>query len=223
MKLNTSLNGAGWREFLQQFRGLEGRHPALWPALPRALCAVASLLAVVMVGWWFVWTAQWDELATDQQTEQRLRQEFQLKTLQAQNFEQLQQQKRDVQAQIDELGRQLPRKAEMDALLSEINQLGMNRGLQFELFKPGQVQLHEHYAELPIEIRLSGPYHALAGFVSDVANMPRIVTLDKLVISSQRDGVQNFESLVHTFRYLDPEEIALQKQQANEKKKQIRK
>jgi type IV pilus assembly protein PilO len=107
----------------------------------------------------------------------------------------------------------------MDALLSEINQAGINRGLQFELFKPGQVRLHDFYAELPIEIKLTGNYHALAGFTSDIANLQRIVTLDRIAITQLREGVQSFEGVVHTFRYLDKDELAAQKKIAEDSKK----
>jgi type IV pilus assembly protein PilO len=137
----------------------------------------------------------------------------------AQGLDVLRQQKAQVQSQVEKLEQQLPGKSEMDALLSEINQVGVNRGLQFELFKPGQVRLHDYYAELPIEIKLSGNYHALAGFVSDIANLQRIVTLDRIAITQLREGLQSFEGLIHTFRYLDKEEIALQKRLAEESKK----
>ena len=120
---------------------------------------------------------------------------------------------------MDLLSRQLPSKSEMDALLSEINQAGTGRGLQFELFKPGQVQLQAHYAELLIEIRLSGNYHAFAGFVSDVANFPRVVTIDRLAINQQKDGVQIFDAVMHAYRYLDKEELSLQTKQASGKQK----
>jgi type IV pilus assembly protein PilO len=91
----------------------------------------------------------------------------------------------------------------MDALLSEISQAAVLRGLQIELFKPGQLRISQHYAELPIEIRLSGSFHALAGFVSDIANMPRIVTIDRISINQQREGVLSFECVAHAFRYLE--------------------
>jgi type IV pilus assembly protein PilO len=94
----------------------------------------------------------------------------------------------------------------------------VSRGLQFELFKPGQVKLHDYYAELPIEIKLTGNYHALASFASDIANLQRIVTLDRVAIIQLRDGLQSFEGVIHTFRYLDKEEIALQKKRTEDSK-----
>ena len=136
--------------------------------------------------------------------------DFRNKLAQAINLPELRKQKSQVEEYVTQLEKQLPGKAEMDALLSEINQAGVGRGLQFELFKPGQLQLTEHYAELPIAIKLTGNYHALAGFVSDIANLPRIVTIDNLSISQQKDG-QIFEAIVHTYRYLDKAEVEAQK------------
>ena len=102
----------------------------------------------------------------------------------------------------------------MDSLLSEINQAGTGRGLQFELFKPGQLQLRQHYAELPIDIKLTGNYHALAGFVADIVNLPRVVTIDHLMITQQKEGLQTFEAVVHTYRYLDKQETADQEKRS---------
>lgn len=209
-------------ELRAQFRGLEGRHPGLWPALPRSLCAVAALVAVVAAGGWLAWMPQFEELDRGREAEQRLRNDFESKVAQAQNLDSLRRQKTEVEAQVGRLERQLPGKAEMDALLAEISQAGVARGLQFESFKPGQLQFGDYYAELPIDMRLSGNFHALAGFVSDVANMPRIVTLDKIAIAQQREGALTFECVAHAFRYLDPAE-AEQRRQAVERNKQVRK
>ena len=174
---------------------------------------------VVMAGGWLVWTAQWEALASGQAEELRQKQAFTEKVRQSGHLDILRQQKIKVQSQVDKLEQQLPGKSEMDALLSEINQAGINRGLQFELFKPGQVRLHDFYAELPIEIKLTGNYHALAGFTSDIANLQRIVTLDRIAITQLREGVQSFEGVVHTFRYLDKDELAAQKKIAEDSKK----
>ena len=133
------------------------------------------------------------------------------------SLNELRHQKKLVEQQVVKLERQLPNKAEMDALLSDINQAGIARGLQFELFKPGQVQLRDYFAELPVEIKLAGKFHALAGFTSDIAQLSRIVTLDKINIASVHDGVQNFEAVVRTFRYLDKDEVSLRKKQILDK------
>jgi type IV pilus assembly protein PilO len=212
----TPLN---WQLVAAQFHGLQGRHPGTWPIVPRLLCALGVSLMVVMAGGWLVWTSQWEELAAGQAEEVRQKQEFTEKVRQSGHLDILRQQKAQVKAQVEKLERQLPGKSEMDALLSEINQAGINRGLQFELFKPGQVRLHDFYAELPIEIKLTGNYHALAGFTSDIANLQRIVTLDRIAITQLREGVQSFEGVIHTFRYLDKDEMAAQKKVAEDSKK----
>ena len=146
--------------------------------------------------------------------EEELRKLFRHKVGQAQNLEALRQKKATVSARVEVIGRQLPGKSEMDALLSEINQAGTGRGLQFELFKPEQLRLRPYYAELPIAIKLVGNYHSLAGFVSDIANLPRVVTIDHLVLNQQKEGALSFEAVVHTYRYLDKEE-------ANEQAKRL--
>lgn len=203
----------------QQFKGLQGRHPGLWPRAPRIAALVVILLSVIAGGVWLCWVDQWETLNQAQSEEERLRQSFRKKIGQVQNLQPLRQQKKAVSARVDLLSRQLPSKSEMDALLSEINQAGTGRGLQFELFKPGQVQLRPHYAELPIDIRLTGNYHAFAGFMSDIANFSRIVTIDHLVINQQKEGVQVFDAVMHTYRYLDKEEINYQVKQASVKQK----
>lgn len=212
----TPLN---WQLVAAQFHGLQGRHPGTWPIVPRLLCALGVSLMVVMAGGWLVWTSQWEELAAGQAEEVRQKQEFTEKVRQSGHLDILRQQKVRVQSQVEKLEQQLPGKSEMDALLSEINQAGINRGLQFELFKPGQVRLHDFYAELPIEIKLTGNYHALAGFTSDIANLQRIVTLDRIAITQLREGVQSFEGVIHTFRYLDKDEVVAQKKAAEDSKK----
>ncbi len=206
----------------EQCRDLDGKHPGLWPPLPRTLCAIASIAVVVAAGGWLVWQPQWDELDLGRQNEQRLRTEFESKASQAQNIDNLRRQKAEVEARVSRLERQLPGKAEMDALLAEISQAGVARGIQFELFKPGQLSLSEYYAELPIEIRMTGNFHALASFVSDVANLPRIVTIDHIAITQQREGVLTFECVAHAFRYLDPAEAEQKKQQATDRKQRVK-
>ena len=198
----------------QQFTQLRGRHPGLWPAVPRVTLFAAVLFGVVAAGAWLCWFDQWEMLDQTRAEEGELRKLFRHKVGQAQNLEVLRQKKAAVLARVEVLGRQLPGKSEMDSLLSEINQAGTGRGLQFELFKPEQLRLRPYYAELPIAIKLVGNYHALAGFVSDIANLPRVVTIDHMIINQQKEGIQTFEAIVHTYRYLDKEE-------ANEQAKRI--
>ncbi len=194
-----------WRT---QFRSLHGRHPSLWPVLPRALCALATLSAVLLAGWRLLWLPQWDELVAAGMQEQTLRQTFARNAGRARDLDRLRRRRSDVQAQVETMERQLPGRADMDALLSEVNQAGLGRGLQFELFKPGKAQVFDYYAELPIDIRLSGSFHALAGFASDVANLSRIVTLEGIALTQGRDGTLAFEGMARTFRYLDRDELA---------------
>ena len=191
-----------------QLRGLRGRHPSLWPRLPRWLCALAVLVAVLLAGWRLLWLPQWGDLEAAGIQEQQLRAEFARNAGRARDLERLRRRRADAQAQVERLQRQLPGRAEMDALLSEVNQAGLARGLQFELFKPGKEQAADFYAELPIDIKLSGSFHALAGFASDVANLARIVTLDRIVLSQGREGPLAFEGVARTFRYLDRDELA---------------
>lgn len=205
--------------WVQQFQGLQGRHPGLWPTAPRITALVMILFGVMAGGVWFCWIDQWETLNQAHSEEEKLRASFRKKVGQAQNLNALRQQKNDVSARVDLLSRQLPSKSEMDALLSEINQAGTGRGLQFELFKPGQVQLRPHYAELPIDIRLTGSYHSFAGFITDIANFPRVVTIDRLVINQQKEGVQVFDAVIHTYRYLDKDELNYQAKLAADKQK----
>ena len=198
----------------QQFTQLRGRHPGLWPVAPRITLFAVLLFGVIAAGAWLYWIDQWEILDHERAQESELRKLFRHKVGQAQNLEALRQKKAAVSDRVEALGRQLPGKSEMDALLSEINQAGIGRGLQFELFKPEQLRLRPYYAELPIAIKLVGNYHALAGFVSNIANLPRVVTMDYLVINQQKEGVQSFEAIVHTYRYLDKEE-------ANEQAKRL--
>jgi type IV pilus assembly protein PilO len=206
-----------------QFQNLNGRHPGQWPLLPRALCGVGVLLAVLALGWFFYWDGQLDELKAGEQEEQRLREAYKSKVQQAVNLDALRKQKEQVGEYVATLEKQLPSKAEMDALLSDINQAGLGRGLQFELFKPGQVVVKEYYAELPIDIRITGNYHDVGAFTSDIANLPRIVTLNNLNLVAGKDGALTMEAVAKTFRYLDREEVAAQRKAEADAKKGIKK
>lgn len=198
-----AIGGASLQRWVAQFSGLEGRDPALWPILPRALCIVALLVAVVIAGSWFVWSGQWQALDESRREEQQLRISLTQKIAQVQHLDGLRRQKAETQAMVEQLERQLPGKEEMDALLSDISRAGGLRGLQFELFKPGQVKLGAFYAELPVEMRLNGTFHALAGFVSDITNMRRIVSIERISFSWQRDNALAFDCVVHAYRYLE--------------------
>ncbi|MBA4261138.1 MAG: pilus assembly protein PilO [Comamonadaceae bacterium] len=195
-----------------QFSGLDPNDPSQWPALPRNLLYVAVCVAVI-AGLWFAWLKSVDEqLIAEKTREEQLREDYKKKLVQAVNLDALKKQLEQVQQYVTQLERQLPSKAEMDALLSDINQAGIGRSLQFELFRPGQVLVKEYYAELPIAVRVTGRYHDIGLFAADIANLSRIVTLNNLslVPSKEKDGVLTLDGTAKTFRYLDPEEVALQ-------------
>lgn len=202
-----------------QFEGLSGRHPGQWPLLPRALCGIGVLAVVLAAGWFAYLDGQLDELAAGQAEELKLKEDYKSKIQQSINLEGLRKQKAQVGEYVATLEKQLPSKAEMDALLSDINQAGIGRGLQFELFKPGQVVARDYYAELPIDIKVSGNYHDVGAFSSDIANLPRIVTLNNMNLVAGKDGVLTLEAIAKTFRYLDADEIAAQRKAAADKKK----
>ncbi|MDI1338385.1 type 4a pilus biogenesis protein PilO [Polaromonas sp.] len=197
-----------------QFVGLNPNDPSSWPAFPRFLLCFFVTVAVV-VALWFVWLSDSDEeLKSEQAKEVQLREDFKKKLAQAVNLEALKKQREQVQQYVTQLEKQLPSKAEMDALLSDINQAGLGRSLQFELFRPGQVSVKEYYAELPIAIKVSGRYHDIGAFAADISNLSRIVTLNNMTITPVKDGMMTMDTTAKTFRYLDPEEVALQRKAA---------
>ena len=198
-------------KFTSQFRGLNPNDPASWPAVPKfALCF--ALAAAIVTALWFAWlTNSADELEVEQKKEAALRLDFQKKLKQAVNLDALRKQREQVQQYVTQLEKQLPSKAEMDALLSDINQAGLGRSLTFDHFRPGSVSVKEYYAELPISIRVSGRYHDMGSFASDIAHLSRIVTLNNLEINQGRDGSLTMDTTAKTFRYLDPDEVAAQR------------
>ena len=193
-----------------QFSGLDPKNPSSWPALPRyALFLLIAILIVVAL--WFVWlTGEDDILKQEQEKEVKLRTEYQVKLTKAVNLDALKKQREQVLQYVTQLEKQLPSKAEMDALLSDINQAGLGRSLQFDVFRPGQIAVRDYYAELPIAIRVTGKYHDIGAFASDIANLSRIVTLNNLSIAPRADGALVLDSTAKTFRYLDKDEIKAQ-------------
>ena len=194
-----------------QFADLNPNDPPSWPALPRYLLCAAVTVAVV-AALWFAWlSSSEDELAAEIATEVKLREDFSKKVLLAASLEPLKKQREQVLQYVTQLEKQLPSKAEMDALLSDINQAGVGRSLQFELFRPGQVVVKEYYAELPIAVRVTGRYHDMGAFAADIANLSRIVTLNNFTLTPTKEGVLTMDTTAKTFRYLDNEEVALQR------------
>ena len=196
-----------------QFKGLNRNEPGQWPWLPKLTTWLLLAVLVVVAGWFLLLAAAHDELDAERAREPALKQDYRAKLAQAVNLAELRKQKLQVEEYVTQLEKQLPGKAEMDALLSDINQAGLGRGLQFELFRPGQVVVKDYYAELPISIKVSGRYHDIGAFAADVANLSRIVTLHNMSIVSTKDpgGALAMEATARTYRYLDPMEVEAQR------------
>jgi len=204
---------------VSQFRGLNPNDPASWPLLPR-LATCLALAAAIVVGLWFAWlSGSDDELQAERAKEVTLRADYKKKLAQAVNLDALKKQREQVQQYVTQLEKQLPSKAEMDALLSDINQAGLGRSLSFELFRPGNVSVKEYYAELPIAVRVTGRFHDAGAFASDVANLSRIVTLNNLAVTPTKDGMLVMDATAKTFRYLDADEVSAQRKSAPGAKK----
>ena len=205
-----------------QFRGLDFKQPGQWPLLPKLASWLLAGAALVGLLWFALLSDKADELEAERNKEPGLKQDYRSKLAQAVNLPELRKQKQQVEEYVTQLEKQLPGKAEMDALLTDINQAGIGRGLQFELFRPGAVAVRDYYAELPISIRVSGRYHDIGAFAADVANLSRIVTLHDLSIAGvQREGggSLSMDAVARTYRYLDANEVAAQKKPAAGAKK----
>lgn len=205
---------------LDDLNNLNLKDIANWPILPKALAMLVVFTGILFAGYWFEWSAQLAELDTAQQTEAKLRETFLNKKKQAINLDTYKRQLKEIEQSFGALLKQLPNKSEMDALLTDINQAGLGRGLQFDLFKPAPNETpSEFYAELPITIRLTGSYHDLGAFASDVSQLSRIVTLNDLSITAGKDNLV-MDAIAKTYRYLDEEEISAQKKKAKDEKGQ---
>jgi type IV pilus assembly protein PilO len=207
------LSGLGSR-LGSQFKGLNFNQPGQWPLLPRAAAWLLVTLLVLALGYALVLADADAELEAERNREPTLKQDLRLKMGQAVNLNELKKQKLQVQEYVTQLEKQLPGKAEMDALLSDINQAGLGRGLQFELFRPGNIEVKDYYAELPIALKVTGKYHDFGAFGADVANLSRIVTLHNLSIglqaSKDNPNLLSMEATARTYRYLDANEVAEQ-------------
>ena len=210
-KLNVDLS-ASLLQAVEQFRSLDPKEPGQWPVLPKVVVWILAACLVVVVGWLLVLSDEADRLAAERDREPQLKSEYHNKLTQAVNLDELRKQKEQVQEYVTQLEKQLPGKAEMDALLSDINQAGVGRGLQFDLFRPGQVVVKDYYAELPIAIRVTGRFHDIGAFAGEVANLSRIVTLHNLNIlpnnATDANGGLSMEATARTYRYLDATEVA---------------
>ena len=202
-----------------QFQGLNPKEPGQWPLLPKLAASLVVMLGVVVAGYVFVLSDEQAGLEAERDREPQLRQDYRNKLAQAVNLPELRKQKSQVEEYVTQLEKQLPGKAEIDSLLSDISSAGVGRGLQFELFRPGQVLIKDYYAELPIAVKVSGRYHDIGAFAADVSNLSRIVTLHNLVVVAPQgprdaNGSLSMEATARTYRYLDAAEVAEQKKAA---------
>jgi type IV pilus assembly protein PilO len=203
---------------LDDIRRLNIRDAGNWPLLPKLLILGVLFLLILVAGGFFDWSDQVEALNKSQDEETRLREQYASKKAKAVNLDLYVQQLKEIEQSFGALLKQLPNKSEMDALLTDINQAGLGRGLQFELFRPAtQERMADFYAELPISVRITGNYHDMGAFASDVAQLPRIVTLNDVGIVNDK-GTLTMEATAKTFRYLDEEEVAKQRKAAKDAK-----
>jgi type IV pilus assembly protein PilO len=189
-----------------------------WPAGPKLGLLAVLLVLIVAGGWYFDWSDQMDQVEAARQKETELRTKFLAKKAQAINLEAYRKQLADIEQALGAMLKQLPNKSEMEALLTDINQAGLGRGLQFELFRPAQQETaSEFYAELPITLKVTGQYHDIGAFASDVSQLPRIVTLNDLSLAVDKSGTLVLDATARTYRYLDEAELAEQRKAAKAK------
>jgi type IV pilus assembly protein PilO len=205
--------------FVEDLKRTNWQDPGTWHAAPKALALLAILIVIPVTGFLYDTRSQLEELENGRVAETKLKDQYLAKKRQAVNLDLHRQQLREIDTQFGALLRQLPNKSQMDALLVDINQAGLGRGLQFELFKPAGSEItREFFAELPIQLKIVGTYHDMGAFASDVGQLSRIVTLNDVAIKATKDGRLTMDATARTFRYLDEEEIAAQRKQQAAKK-----
>ena len=204
--------------WFEKFRRLNPREIGIWPWGAKLFVLVMLFMLLMLLAALLDWRDQWDQIEAGQKEEETLRQSWLGKKAQAVNLEAYRQQLREIEQQFGALLKQLPNKSEVDALLTDINQAGLGRGLDFEFFRPGPPRVAEFYSELPIQIKVTGSYHDMGAFASDVAQLSRIVTLNNIAIQNEKSGL-SMEATAKTFRYLDDDEIASQRKTAKGDKK----
>lgn len=219
VSLPKSLPKIDFQAIADDFRYMNPNDPGAWPIVPKVTVLIGLFFALLVAGWWFVWSDQLSELETKENEQETLKQQFVDKKRQAVNLDLYTQQLAEIDRSFGALLKQLPNRSEIEALLIEVNQAGLGRGLQFELFRPGQELLKDFYAELPIAVKINGSYHDFGAFAADIAKLPRIVTLNNISIVPGKDGVLSLDATTKTFRYLDEEELAKQKKLAQGGKK----
>ena len=198
--------------FIDEFKRTNWKDPGTWHAAPKAVVLLAILVAIPVAGYFADTAGQIDELEQMRNQENKLKEEYLNKKKQAINLDLHRQQLREIDTQFGALLRQLPNRSQMDALLVDINQAGLGRGLQFDLFRPAPSEItREFYAERPISVKVVGTYHDMGAFASDVGQLPRIVTLNDVTITAGKDNQLAMDATARTFRYLDDDELAAQR------------
>ena len=215
----TSVPKVDFQAIADDFRFLNPNDPGAWPLVPKLTMLFGLFVVLLVAGWWFLWSDQLAELEGKQKEEETLKQQYLDKKKQAVNLDLYIEQLAEIDRSFGALLKQLPNKSEIEALLIEVNQAGLGRGLQFDLFRPGAEQVKDFYAELPIAVKINGGYHDFGAFAADIAKLPRIVTLNNVSIVPGKDGVLSLDATTKTFRYLDEEEVAKQKKAAQGAKK----
>jgi type IV pilus assembly protein PilO len=209
-----------FNQIADDFKRTNWKDPGTWSFAPKLLVLIAILAAIPVAGYFGLWLDQLEALERGVQQEGTLKKDYLAKKTQAVNLDLHKQQLREIDTQFGALLKQLPNKAQMDALLVDINQAGLSRGLQFDLFKPAAAEAaREFYSELPIQVKVVGTYHDMGGFAADVGQLPRIVTLNDVSIEASKDGNLTMDVTARTFRYLDDEEVANQRKAAAASKK----
>lgn len=211
LALPEKLRQVDFQAALEDFRHLNPNDPGAWPLVPKVTILIGLFFALLLAGWWFVWSDQLNTLETRENEELTLKDQFLLKKRQAVNLDLYTQQLAEIDRSFGALLKQLPNKSEVEALLIEVNQAGLGRGLQFELFRPGTEVAKDFYAELPVTVKINGSYHDIGAFAADIAKLPRIVTLNGISVTPLKGGDLTLDATVKTFRYLDESEIAQQK------------
>lgn len=210
----TSIPKIDFQAIVDDFRYLNPNDPGAWPLIPKLTMLLGLFVVLLVAGWWFLWSDQLAELEGKQKEEEALKQQYLDKKRQAVNLDLYIEQLAEIDRSFGALLKQLPNKSEIEALLIEVNQAGLGRGLQFDLFRPGSEQIKDFYAELPIAVKINGGYHDFGAFAADIAKLPRIVTLNNISIAPMNNGVLSLDATTKTFRYLDEEEVAKQKKAA---------
>jgi len=207
-----------FNQIADDFRRTNWKDPGTWSFLPILMVLVAILVAIPVGGYFALWDPQYTDLTKLRGDEENLKKDYLAKKTQAVNLDLHKQQLREIDTQFGALLKQLPNKAQMDALLVDINQAGLSRGLQFELFRPAPSEsAREFYSELPITLKVVGTYHDMGAFAADVGQLPRIVTLNDVSIEASKDGNLTMDVTARTFRYLDEDEVAAQRKASSKK------